>query len=673
MMTLPTVRTLKLGLGNRLLIFLILYSLGLLCLAPAWADSNEIDFTTLFEQHSAVMLLIDPATGRITDANPAAARFYGYRREQLRQQRIQDINTLLPEQVEQEWQRAAAQDRNYFIFRHQLASGEIRTVAVYSSPIRFEGEQRLLSIIHDITPGRYETEDLWHYQTLLEEMVDAQTEAIETQRQRQLVWLLLAISLQGVIILVLVWNIAKRRRAQHDRDAQARLYRGLVESQQDLIVRVDTANRFTYVNDVYCRRFGKQRSELIGQSFAPLVHEDDLASTLSAMERLLDPPYRVYLEQRAWTVEGWRWLAWEDSAILDDHGVIVEIQGVGRDITALKQAQHNAEDAARTKSAFMANISHEIRTPLNAIIGFTRLLERDSTLSAQHREYVQTVMSNSEHLLALVNDILDFSKIEAGQARLQPNTFNFHRLLNDLYHVFSLNAQNKGLHFQIEGQDTVPVYLHADETKLRQVLINLVSNAIKFTRVGGVTLTVEAHTEAIDSEAIQLAVAVTDTGEGIDPADQTRIFDTFQQATAGYQAGGTGLGLTISQRLVELMGGQLTVTSEMGQGSCFAFQVRVKTANAATTPDYPPGGDTRLEHFERSHPARRPALSAVNIAALPAESVSAMRQALDQGDMNQLESLIAGVAEQAPDTAAGLSYLAQQYDYATLAELLDSH
>ena len=653
--------------GNGLLIRLIVYGLGLLWLAPGWADTNETDFTTLFEQHSAVMLLIDPATGQIADANPAAARFYGYRREQLRQQRIQDINTLLPEQIEQEWQRAAAQDRNYFIFRHQLASGEVRTVAVYSSPIQFEGQRRLWSIIHDITPGRDETEDLWHYQSLLEEMVDAQTEAIETQRQRQLGWLLLAIGLQGVIIMLLAWNIAKRRRAQHERDAQARLYRGLVESQQDLIVRVDTANRFTYVNDAYCRMFGKPRSELIGQSFAPLVHEDDLANTLSAMEQLLQPPYRVYLEQRAWTVDGWRWLAWEDSAILDDHGAIVEIQGVGRDITALKEAQYNAEAANRTKSAFMANMSHEIRTPLNAIIGFTRLLERDSTLTAQQHEYVQTAITNSEHLLALVNDILDFSKIEAGHMQLQLSHFNFHRLLNDLQHIFALHAQNKGLQLHIEGQETVPVHLYADETKLRQVLINLVGNAIKFTRIGGVTVTVQAYTESIDSEAIQLTVAVKDTGAGIEPADQARIFETFQQATAGYQAGGTGLGLTISQRLVELMGGQLTVTSEVGQGSCFEFQIRVKTATGAEATedsiDTPPPSNHR-------HSLPPPRLSHEDIATVPTEWVQAMRQALDEGDMNQLESLIAGVAEQAPHTAKGLHYLAKQYDYATLAELL---
>ena len=176
-------------------------------------------------------------------------------------------------------------------------------------------------------------------------------------------------------------NISARKAVEEKLHRQEQLYRSLVESQHDLIVRLDQQRCFTYVNDAYCRMFGKTRSELLGHCFTPLIHAEHRQSTLAAMEQLKEPPHRASIEQLAMTRQGWRWLAWEDSAIFDEHGEIVEVQGVGRDITELKEAQEKAAAANQAKSLFLASMSHEIRTPLNGIIGFAQILARDHSLT----------------------------------------------------------------------------------------------------------------------------------------------------------------------------------------------------------------------------------------------------------------------------------------------------
>lgn len=248
-------------------------------------------------------------------------------------------------------------------------------------------------------------------------------------------------------------------------------------------------------------------------------------------------------------------------------------------------AREEAEQANRAKSVFLSSMSHEIRTPLNAVLGFAQILERDASLTPRQSGMLQTIARSGRHLLNLINDILDTSQIEAGKLELCPVDFCFHDVLDDLELMFNSRANASQLQVIMEWDEIVPRYLNADEGKLRQVLINLVGNAIKFTKVGGIAVRVRSEpvtsNSPADSVSVRLIIEVEDSGPGIIPADLERIFEPFQQSAAGRDAGGTGLGLALSRRIVELMGGTLTVKSRVNVGSCFRFDALVKLAKRA--------------------------------------------------------------------------------------------
>ncbi|HBB34963.1 MAG TPA: hybrid sensor histidine kinase/response regulator [Cyanobacteria bacterium UBA8803] len=269
--------------------------------------------------------------------------------------------------------------------------------------------------------------------------------------------------------------------------------------------------------------------------------------------------------------------------------------------TALQEAAERAEVANIAKSQFLAKMSHELRTPLNAILGFTQVMSRDYTLSSEQIEYLGIINRSGEHLLSLINDVLAMSKIEAGRLTLNEHSFDLYGTLDSIEEMLQLKAQTKGLQLIFNRMPNVPRYAIADEGKLRQVLINLVENAIKFTRSGTVTLCVSAIEDiqppTTDNKLSTILFKVSDTGSGIAESELDTIFEAFVQTETGHQSmQGTGLGLPISRQFVRLMGGDITVSSVVGKGSTFTFEIPVRLA--CETDVQPPGTTKRVIGLE---------------------------------------------------------------------------
>jgi signal transduction histidine kinase/CheY-like chemotaxis protein len=262
----------------------------------------------------------------------------------------------------------------------------------------------------------------------------------------------------------------------------------------------------------------------------------------------------------------------------------------------LQQAKEIADSANRAKTQFLAHMSHELRTPLNVILGFAQVLIRDASLTAKQQQNLETIARSGEHLLTLLNDVLEMSKIEAGQIVLNQHNFDLHRLLHSLVEMLKLKAESKGLEMILSYSSNLPQYIYADESKLRQILINLLGNAIKFTEKGYVLLHVSMESQPETQLEKQLKeeyssshsfipdvifFEVKDTGSGIAPDELDTLFKAFMQTETGRRSQeGTGLGLPISQQFVGLMGGEITVSSVVQQGSIFRFQIPLRSTQA---------------------------------------------------------------------------------------------
>ncbi len=364
-----------------------------------------------------------------------------------------------------------------------------------------------------------------------------------------------------------IGQFAERRRAEEE-------LRTLFETSRDLLAVTGFDGYFRHLNPAWETILGFTREELRSRPFIEFVHPDDREVTSAEAAKVQAGASAVLFENRYRCRDGsYRWLSWNVTPLAEE-GLVY---GSARDVTEqkvvaeeLRKARADADAANRAKGDFLANMSHEIRTPMNAVIGMAELL-LDTRLRSEQREYLVALKESAESLLGLIDDILDFSKVEAGKLDLHPAEFDLRELLGDTLRTLSIRADQKGLELAGHVASDVPPTLVGDAPRLRQVIVNLVGNALKFTERGEVV--VEVARESEGGGGMTLGFLVADTGIGIPRDKQQMIFEAFAQADTSTtrRYGGTGLGLSISAELVRMMGGRLGVESQPGKGSRFRF------------------------------------------------------------------------------------------------------
>ncbi len=491
-------------------------------LAQVQLLESEERYRQMFEQNQAIKLLIDGQTGAIVDANPAAAKFYGYSLAQLKQMKMSQINTLAPELLVSAMGETLTSQHQYFQFRHRLASGEFRDVEVYCSPINLRGRRLIYSIIHDITDRKQIQAELRKTTDQLRAVLDAVPASIS-------------------------W--------------------------------IDANLKYLGVNRYLAQSFGLPPERFIGKTLGFLqprsrvrekvqkFFESEESETTFEVDLQFNEKWLNYLffaskysQSQAAVIVGidMTWHKEIEAEILEHEKRQTLL--LGEKNIALEQAKQAAEVANQAKSEFLAMMSHEIRTPMNGIIGMINLL-LNTHLTQEQRHFTEIIHSSSETLLTIINDILDFSKIESGKLELEEKRFDLYTNIENICTLLAFNSREKGLTLTYQISAETPLILMGDMTRLRQILLNLLSNAIKFTEKGGVILSVKASPLA--QKIYEIEFRIRDTGIGIPPERMDRLFKPFSQvdASTSRRYGGTGLGLAISKRLSEMMGGTMWVIS----------------------------------------------------------------------------------------------------------------
>ncbi len=482
-------------------------------------DSEHL-FRKMFKEHNAVKLLIDAETGIITDASHAALKYYGYSEEEIKTVRIQDINQMTKEEVEKEMQMVKEKKKDYFNFRHRLSSGEIRDVEVYSTPLEIKERTYLFSIIHDIT---------------------------------------------------------ERKKAEKE----LRLFKTIAESSPEALAVSDASGQLVYINPAHEELFGRSLEEARNMNYREYYPPESV--------ELLDKEVVPALQKcGSWQgvmdvfdASGRCFPLWEHAGtVCDEKGTMLYGFGFMHDDSLriqaeadLRKAKESAEAANRAKSEFLANMSHEIRTPMNAVLGYAGLLAK-LVNEPKQKDYLSIIQSSGKSLLSLINDILDLSKIEAGKLDIFCAPLSPAAILEEIRSIFQIRAKEKGISLIIQTDPDMPEYLLLDETRVRQILFNLVGNAVKFTEKGFVKLCVQkiSAPNSDRPDRTDLKFTVEDTGIGISESFLKNIFKPFEQQPRQFNPyGGTGLGLTITKRLAEMMNGSISLSSQEGKGSVFTI------------------------------------------------------------------------------------------------------
>ncbi len=418
-------------------------------------------------------------------------------------------------------------------------------------------------------------------------------------------------------------------------------YRELLDSLDDMIIRRDASGKLTFVNNAFCRMFAIDARDCLGKPWtAPVVAIDEPQTASPGLSRR-------YCQKLA-LPGGERWIEWQEHSVPVPGSCANELQCVGRDVTesrryeaTLREARDAAESANRAKSRFLATMSHEIRTPMNGILGMASLLE-DTSLTPEQTTYNRAIDQSARNLLSLIDEILDFSKIEAGKLALVNEPFSILQTVQSAVELLAPRAHEKKLDIAALIEANVPKVVVGDPARVRQILLNLISNAVKFTDRGGISVVVLVA-QRDDDQAMRIVFAVEDTGIGLSKSDMTSLFAEFEQADSAVQRrdGGTGLGLAISKRLARAMNGDITVESQLGHGSTFRFELPLHASSVsipaeAEQPCASAAAPRVLLTFDR--PKERASLAASLEAAgvlafqvSPADAIKAIEQAAAAG------------------------------------------
>jgi PAS domain S-box-containing protein len=374
-------------------------------------------------------------------------------------------------------------------------------------------------------------------------------------------------------------------------------YRSLFENAPEAIALINEHDRVIRVNPEFLRMFGYSAEEVLNRSLDDTIIPEDFRQEGIQLKQRIYTGEKTVQETVRKRKDGILLPVSVTGASVEINGRVAGVYAIYRDITDIKNAEEKllhskeaAESANRAKSIFLANMSHEIRTPMNAILGYAQLMQKDSTLSPEQHRNLDIICRSGDHLLNLINDVLEMSKIEAGRIILHTETIHLTAFLEDIRRMFSLRTGAKGLVLEIICDETIPANIRVDGGKLRQVLINLLGNAVKFTDRGKISLRLAAlgrnpFAEIPNFPEWMLHIEVEDTGVGIPTTDLEIIFQSFEQIDTGASREGTGLGLAITQEYVRLMGGEIRVESLPGKGSRFFFSIPV--SDAAPEQEYP--------------------------------------------------------------------------------------
>lgn len=641
---------------------------------------SEERYKSLFHYNHSVILLIDPETGSIMDANSAAIRFYGWSLDELCRKNISDINTLSPEEVRLEMKKAKSEERKHFLFKHRKANGDVHDVEVYSGPISFGNSVLLYSLVHDITQRKLAENEIFQLNQTLEQKVEERTQQWETTLDRfhkisdrvpgmvyqfrmnpdgtscfpyasegirdiyrvspsdvvhdaSCVYNCLhpedfdrvLDSIQQSASKLELWRhnyrvkypdgtvrwLSGNAMPQKEPDGSF-LWHGFIsditvqqQSEVDLAIEkqrlasiIEGTNIGTWEWNIQTGEtiFNERWAGILGytldeispvsiETWMKFAHPDDLVKSGELLEKHFQGELSYYeFESRMrhknndwiWVLDRGKVHAW------DKDGKPLLMSGTHKDITERKRteaeyvkARNEAEKANSAKSEFLSRMSHELRTPLNSILGFAQLLDMGQLNSLQ-KKGVTHILNSGKHLLSLINEVLDISSIESGVLSLLLKPIHTESVIKDLIDSLQQYADQRRITIRLLDSPINKTYIKADNLRIRQVVLNLLNNAIKYNKTDGFVTISTSIIPKNRLDVIMLRISITDSGPGISPEDISKLFKSFERLGAHKtETEGTGLGLTVVKKLTEAMGGNVGVDSMPDQGSTFWIEVPV--------------------------------------------------------------------------------------------------